>query len=91
MPPVKEKFYGQEELLSDPGDQAFAVADDGQPFANGACKYLRVGTGGVTLKMKGKNDTDWVVWKNVANGEYVPFRAIAIHADTDCADILAIY
>jgi hypothetical protein len=91
MPPVKEKFYGQDETLSDPGDMAVAVAKDGTPFANGACKYLRVGTGGALLRMKGKNDAAYVDWKNVKDGEYIPFRAIAIDAATNCADIVAIY
>jgi hypothetical protein len=91
MAPVKEKFYGQEETLSDPGDQAVAVTADGDDFTDGACKYLRVGTGGDLLRMKGKNDADFVDWVNVADGEYIPFRALAIDAASDCADILAIY
>lgn len=91
MSPVKEKFYGQDETLSDPGDQALAVAANGVAFANGACKYLRVGTGGALLRMKGKNDDAFQDWVNVADGEYVPFRALVIDAASDCDNILAIY
>ena len=91
MPPVRDKFYGQAELLSDPGDTAEEVVADGVDFPHGACKYLYIGTGGAVLRMKGKNDDAWHIWANVPSGTTIPFRALAVHADTNCDDILAIY
>jgi hypothetical protein len=91
MPPVNQKFYGQAETLSDPGDQAVPVVKNGAAFANGPCKYLRVGTGGALLRMKGQNDGANVDWVNVQDGEYIPFRAVSVDAASDVSNILAIY
>jgi hypothetical protein len=86
---ARGKYYGERELLSDPGDEAVAVTADGNDFDEPA-KFIYVGTGG-DLKMKGAGDTDWVTWKAVPSGATIPFRAVAVHADSTADDILAIY
>jgi hypothetical protein len=77
---ARGKYYGERELLSDPGDEAVAVTADGNDFDEPA-KFIYVGTGG-DLKM---------TWKAVPSGATIPFRAVAVHADSTADDILAIY
>ena len=54
-------------------------------------KGLFVGTGG-TITMRGLNGQTDQLWKNVAAGSVLPFRAQYVRATgTTAADILALY
>lgn len=54
-------------------------------------KALFVGTGG-TITMRGANGAADHIWKNVANGTVLPFRAQYVRATgTTATDMLALY
>lgn len=77
---------------SSPSSYALAVTPhDTNALTNGAPKALFVGTGG-NITMQGKDGAADQVWKNVANGQIIPFRALYIRSTgTTAADILALY
>ncbi len=76
--------------MSAPATRAVAVVpDDGNPLID-VPKALYVGTGGA-IAMRGTGAVD-TVWKNVASGTVLPFRARYVRATgTTAADILALY
>lgn len=87
---MSDKFEGVDSVVA-PAARAVAVApDDVAPLAD-LPKALFVGTGG-TIAMRGVGDGADTVWKNVASGSILPFRAAYVRATgTSAADILALY
>ena len=66
------------------------VPHDSNPLAN-IPKALFVGTGG-DITMRGVHGAADQIWKNVASGALLPFRAQYVRATgTAAADMLALY
>jgi hypothetical protein len=88
---MADSFANRADAVSDPATRAVAVVpSDSVPLPD-IPKALYVGSGGnVTLRGAGGGaDT---VWKNVASGTILPFRAQYVRASgTSAADLLALY
>jgi len=88
---MSDGFSGVVDSVGSPARRAAAVVpSDTQPLAE-VPKALFVGTGG-TLTMRGVGGGADQLWKNVADGTVLPFRAEYVRATgTSAADILALY
>ena len=88
---MADPFQGVADAPFAPATRAVAVMpDDINPLAD-IPKALFVGTGG-TLALRGVNGTIDQIWKNVASGTILPFRAQYVRAaGTTAGDILALY
>ncbi len=87
---MADAFANSADSVSAPATRAVAVTPhDSNPITD-VPKALYVGTGG-TITMRGIGTTD-TVWKNVASGSVLPFRARYVRATgTTAADIVALY
>lgn len=86
----QDKYFGANVALSDPANEAVPVVPSDNAFSDTA-RGLYVGVGG-DISMKGGDDQDWVLWKNVPAGSFMPFRCKAIRvAGTTATNILALY
>ncbi|HVI99075.1 MAG TPA: hypothetical protein VM657_08425 [Sphingomonas sp.] len=87
---MTDSFSNSADSVSAPATRAVAVVPhDGNPIGD-VPKALYVGSGG-TITMRGADAAD-TVWKNVASGTVLPFRARYVRATgTTAADILALY
>jgi hypothetical protein len=88
---MADQFFAHGDSVSAPATRAVAVApDDLEPLAD-VPKALFVGTGG-NIVMRGVGGGADQLWKNVADGAVLPFRAQFVRATgTSAADILALY
>ena len=88
---MADQFSGVVDSVSAPARRAVAVVPhDTTPLAE-VPKALFVGTGG-SIAMRGAGGGADAVWKNVADGTVLPFRAAFVRATgTTASDILALY
>ena len=88
---MADPFQNSADQVSAPATRAVTVTPhDTSPLAD-IPKALFVGTGG-TLAMRGVAGTSDQIWKSVASGSVLPFRAQYIRATgTTASDILALY
>lgn len=88
---MADQFQNVADQVSAPATRAVAVVPhDSNPLPD-IPKALFVGSGG-TVTMRGVAGTSDQVWKNVASGTVLPFRAQYVRATgTTAADILALY
>lgn len=88
---MTDQFQNVADQVSAPATRAVAVVPhDSNPLPD-IPKALFVGSGG-TVTMRGVAGTSDQVWKNVASGTVLPFRAQYVRATgTTAADILALY
>ncbi len=88
---MSNPFSGVYDAPYAPATRALVVTpDDTVPLAD-TPKGLFVGTGG-DIVMCGLTGASDQVWKNVASGSVLPFRAQYVRATgTTAADILALY
>ncbi|HMC90969.1 MAG TPA: hypothetical protein VKI45_00780 [Allosphingosinicella sp.] len=88
---MSDGFSNVIDSVSAPARRAEAVvASDTQPLAE-VPKALFVGTGG-SVTMRGVGGGADQLWKNVADGTLLPFRAEYVRATgTTASDILALY
>ena len=88
---MSDQFSGVSDAPYAPATRALAVTpDDTNPLGD-IPKGLFVGTGG-TIVMRGLTGGADQVWKNVASGTVLPFRAQYVRATgTTATDILALY
>lgn len=83
------KYGGEEERVSDPGDDGFSIAPSDTEKLEEIPKYLYVaGAGDLHLKGRGKNRV--VVLTNVPAGVFVPFRPEYVMAATTATGIVGI-
>ncbi|MCM8729698.1 hypothetical protein ACFO8O_01765 [Hephaestia sp. GCM10023244] len=87
---MTDSFSNGADSVSAPANRAAAVTPhDSNPITD-VPKALYVGTGG-TITMRGAGPAD-SVWKNVASGSVLPFRARYVRATgTTATDIVALY
>ena len=88
---MADQFSGVVDSITAPARRAAAVVPhDSDPLPD-VPKAIYVGTGG-TIAMRGAGDGADQLWKNVADGTLLPFRAQYVRATgTTAADILALY
>lgn len=88
---MADQFSGMADSVSAPARRAAAIVpSDSEPLAE-VPKALFVGTGG-NIAMRGAGDGADQLWKNVADGTLLPFRAEYVRATgTTAADLLALY
>ncbi len=88
---MADQFSNSADQVSAPATRAVAVvAHDTNPLTD-IPKALYVGTGG-DIFMRGVSGSADQLWKNVASGAVLPFRAQFVRATgTTAADILALY
>ena len=88
---MPDQFSNSADQVSAPATRAVAVVPhDSNPLTD-IPKALYVGTGG-DIAMRGVNGSVDQVWKNVAAGAVLPFRAQFVRASgTTAADMLALY
>lgn len=88
---MADAFQFVADQVTAPATRAVAVAThDSNPLPD-IPKALFVGTGG-TITMRGAGGGADSVWKNVASGSVLPFRAQFVRATgTSAADLLALY
>ena len=88
---MADQFSNAADQVSAPATRAVAVAPhDSNPLSD-IPKALYVGTGG-DITMRGVNGNADQLWKSVASGTVLPFRAQYIRASgTSAADLLALY
>ena len=88
---MADGFLNHADSVSAPATRAVAVAPDDVAALVEVPKALFVGTGG-TLVLRGAGGGGDVMFKNVAAGTVLPFRAAFVRATgTSAADILALY
>ena len=88
---MADPFEGAVDSASAPATRALAVVPHDVNALVDVPKALFVGTGG-DLVLRGSNDAADSVWRNVASGSVIPFRATYVRATgTTAADILALY
>ena len=87
---MADAFATFADQVSAPATRAVAITpSDSQPLGD-LPKALFVGTGG-TLVLRGAGASD-TVWRNVASGSVLPFRAQYVRATgTTASDLLALY
>ena len=87
---MADPFSNSADSVSAPATRAVAVVPDDAVALAEVPKALYVGTGGaIAMRGAGTGDT---VWKNVASGTVLPFRARYVRATgTTATDILALY
>ena len=88
---MPDQFSNSADQVSAPATRAVAVVPhDANPLTD-IPKALYVGSGG-DIAMRGVNGTADQLWKNVAGGTVLPFRAQFVRATgTTAADMLALY
>ena len=88
---MPDQFQNNADQVSAPATRAVVVVPhDSNPLAD-IPKALFVGTGG-TVTMRGVGGGGDSVWKSVASGAVLPFRAQYVRATgTTAADIVALY
>ncbi len=88
---MPDAFSGTLDSVSSPATRGVAVVPhDANPLAD-VPKALFVGTGG-SLVARGSGGGGDVVFRNVAAGTLLPFRALFVRATgTSAADIVALY
>ncbi|WP_404372592.1 hypothetical protein AB5I39_06295 [Sphingomonas sp. MMS24-J45] len=88
---MADQFSNSADQVSAPATRAVAVVPhDSNPLTD-IPKALYVGTGG-DITMRGVNGSTDQVWKTVASGTVLPFRAQYVRATgTSAADMLALY
>lgn len=85
----QDKYFGAPVQLSDPANEAIPIVPD-TPLDD-AARGLYIGGAG-DISMKGADDADWRLWKNVAAGTFLPFRVAAVRAaGTTATNMLALY
>lgn len=88
---MADQFSNNADHVAAPAVRAVAVVPHDGNALSDVPKALFVGTGG-NITMRGAGDGADHVWKNVASGSLVPFRASHVRATgTSAADILALY
>jgi type 1 fimbria pilin len=88
---MADSFANRADHVVAPATSAIAVVPSDTTALTDIPKALYVGTGG-TVTMRGVNGSVDTVWKNVANGTILPFRARYVRATgTSAADLLALY
>jgi len=87
---MADQFFGTLDSVQSPATRAVAVVPHDVTALADVPKAIFVGTGG-TIVMRGATGGD-AVFKNVAGGTILPFRAHFVRATgTTAADILALY
>ena len=88
---MADNFANLADHVSAPATSVAAVTPHDSNALPDIPKALYVGTGG-NITMRGVSGAADQVWKNVASGTILPFRARYIRATgTSAADILALY
>ena len=88
---MTDYFASYGDTPSAPATRALAVTPHDVNALSDVPKALYVGTAG-NITMRGVNGTADQVWKNVAAGTVLPFRAQYVRATgTTAADMLALY
>lgn len=88
---MTDVFEGGVDSASAPATRAVAVAPHDVTSLPEIPKALFVGTGG-DIVMRGVHGGADAVWKGVASGSVLPFRAEYVRATgTTAADLLALY
>lgn len=88
---MSDGFAGVVDSVGSPARRAVAVVPSDTEALAEVPKALFVGTGG-SLTMRGIGGGADQLWKNVADGTVLPFRAEYVRATgTSAADILALY
>ena len=88
---MADLFSNAADQVSAPARQAVGVVPHDTAALADIPKALFVGTGG-SLVLRGVAGGADTVWKNVANGSVLPFRAQYVRATgTTASDILALY
>lgn len=88
---MADQFSGVMDSITAPARRAIALTpNDADPLPD-LPKALFVGTGG-DIMMRGPGDEADQLWKNVADGSVLPFRAQFVRAaGTTAGDLLALY
>ena len=88
---MADTFQYSADQVSAPATRALSVVpSDATPLAD-IPKALFVGTGG-TLVLRGVAGGGDTIWKNIASGSVLPFRAQFVRATgTSATDLLALY
>lgn len=85
-----DKFFPEMDSVITSGRRAVLAAPHDTNELAEVPKAVFVGTGG-NIAMRGPDDTVDTVWKNVANGQILPFRPRYIRSTlTTAADIILI-
>lgn len=88
---MNDGFSGVVDSVSAPARRAAAVVPSDTQALVEVPKALFVGSGG-SIVMRGIGGSADQLWKNVADGTLLPFRAEYVRATgTTAADILALY
>lgn len=88
---MADSFSSNSDSVSAPATRVVAVVPHDVNALTDIPKALFIGTGG-NITMRGVNGAADLLWKNIASGAIVPFRAQYIRATgTTAADILALY
>lgn len=88
---MADQFSNSADQVSAPATRAVAVVPHDSTPLTDIPKALYVGTGG-DIAMRGVGGSADPMWKNVANGTVLPFRAQFVRATgTTAADLLALY
>lgn len=88
---MADSFANRADDVSAPATLAVAVVPSDTTPLPDIPKALYVGTGG-TVTMRGAGGGADSVWRNVASGTLLPFRAQYVRATgTSAADLLALY
>lgn len=88
---MADQFSNSADQVSAPATRAVAVVPHDSNALADIPKALYIGTGG-DIAMRGSNGTADQLWKNVAAGAVLPFRAQYVRATgTTAADLLALY
>lgn len=88
---MADPFQNFARAPADPASRCVAVTPSDATALSDIPKALYVGSAG-TITMAGADDVADAVWKGVAAGAILPFRAKFVRATgTTAADILALY
>lgn len=88
---MADQFSNNADQVSAPATRAIAVTPHDSNALSDIPKALFIGTGG-NVTMRGVNGSADQLWKNVASGTVLPFRAQYVRATgTTAADLLALY
>jgi hypothetical protein len=88
---MSDIFENRGDNVSAPATRAVAVTPHDSNALADIPKALFVGTGG-NITMRGAGGSTDQLWKNVASGSLLPFRASHVRATgTTAADLLALY
>ena len=88
---MADQFSNSADQVSAPATRALAVVPHDSNALTDIPKALYIGTGG-DITMRGLNGSADQLWKNVAAGAVLPFRAQYVRATgTTATDLLALY